>query len=193
MIRYQSLMAAPLVFALTFGVYPKVEGSSQPNPVQGTETKIALVESADGPLALKHDEITITHTISRYEEEEQRRREEERKKTQTVRETLPRATVDNLDGLLARHFPAHAIPAAKRIITCESGGNQNAVGDGHLTYMHNGAQYGKSYGLFQVRHLPGRPSPEWLLQPENNVEYAARLYRSSSWKPWTCARKVGVI
>lgn len=68
------------------------------------------------------------------------------------------------------------------IMRCESGGNPNAVGDRSTAYA--------SYGLMQVRALPGRPSPEWLLVPENNIAYAYQLYASSGFRPWTCYFKI---
>lgn len=45
-----------------------------------------------------------------------------------------------------------------------------------------------SYGLFQI-NLYGnlaneRPSAEWLLVPENNVQYAYELWKKHGWRPW---------
>ena len=45
-----------------------------------------------------------------------------------------------------------------------------------------------SYGLFQI-NLYGnlakeRPSAEWLLVPENNIQYAYELWKKRGWKPW---------
>lgn len=45
-----------------------------------------------------------------------------------------------------------------------------------------------SYGLFQI-NLYGnlaneRPSAEWLLVPENNVQYAYELWKKDGWRPW---------
>ncbi len=60
------------------------------------------------------------------------------------------------------------IDEAREVVMCESSGNPNAVGDKNTKYH--------SYGLFQIRALPGRPSPEWLLVPENNIAYAYELY-----------------
>jgi hypothetical protein len=71
---------------------------------------------------------------------------------------------------------------------CESNGNHKAIGDGHLKFKKNGTEYGASYGLFQIRHLPGRPAPSHLLNAENNVKYAYQIYKAQSWKPWTCKK-----
>ena len=76
---------------------------------------------------------------------------------------------------------ATAVAVAK----AESGLTPSAVGDTTLKFYYNGAEYGSSYGCFQIRHLPGRPSPDYLLDATNNVQYAYELYKSSGWKPWS--------
>lgn len=48
--------------------------------------------------------------------------------------------------------------------------------------------YGSSTGIAQIRNLPGRPSPTWLLNPYNNLNYARKLYESQGWEPWTCKK-----
>lgn len=84
------------------------------------------------------------------------------------------------------------VEQALAIMKCESGGRADARGDGHLTYMLNGIEYGASYGLMQIRHLPGRPAPSKLVDPKFNLDYAYGMYKSSGWGPWTCARKLGI-
>lgn len=84
----------------------------------------------------------------------------------------------NWDYLLSKY--SWPVFEARSIMMCESGGNPNSVGDKNTAY--------RSYGLFQIRALPGRPSPEWLLVPENNISYAYSLYQKSGWSPWTCSR-----
>jgi hypothetical protein len=79
---------------------------------------------------------------------------------------------------------------ALAIAFCESGIREEAIGDGHIAYYQDGIEYGKSYGIFQVRHLPGRPSPEWLLNADNNIEYAYQLFQRSGWNPWSCASRI---
>lgn len=74
---------------------------------------------------------------------------------------------------------------ALKIAFCESGLNPEAVGDKNTAYQ--------SYGLFQIRALPGRPSPDWLLDPVNNINYAYELYQKEGWQPWSCARILGLI
>jgi len=77
--------------------------------------------------------------------------------------------------------------SAITIMNCESGGNPNAVGDTDTRYY--------SYGLFQIRALPGRPSAEWLKVPENNIEYAYKIWSKtkSFRRDWVnCSRSQGV-
>lgn len=71
------------------------------------------------------------------------------------------------------------------IARCESGLRPGAIGDGHISYWVNGVEYGKSYGVFQIRHLEGRPSPEQLLDADFNIQYAYNLFKRSSWYPWS--------
>lgn len=74
---------------------------------------------------------------------------------------------------------------ALAIARCESGLRPFAVGDGHIAYWQDGVEYGKSYGVFQVRHLPGRPSPDQLLDADYNINYAYNLYKRSGFYPWS--------
>ena len=73
---------------------------------------------------------------------------------------------------------------AIKIAQCESHMNPQAVGDHKIAYMKDGKEYGKSYGIFQVRHLPGRPEPEQLVDPQFNVEYAYQVYQKQGWDAW---------
>lgn len=102
--------------------------------------------------------------------------------------TVHTGDVEQWRGLVAQYFPAGQVEYALAIMRCESGGNPNARGDMHLTFA--GGAYGYSVGLFQIRQLPGRPSTEWLLNPENNVKHAYGMWASSGWAPWSCSRRV---
>lgn len=93
-----------------------------------------------------------------------------------------------VDELIEQYF-GKAAPSAKRVFACESGLRPDAVGDLRLQFMKNGTRYGASYGVAQIRYLPGRPTPEELLQTEFNIRYAADLYHAQGWTPWSC-RKV---
>ena len=101
--------------------------------------------------------------------------------------------VEEWDALLQKHF-GEEWRQAKKVMLCESGGRESAHGDRHLTYWQNGREYGSSAGLFQIRDLPGRPEQGWLMQGENNITYAAGMYRRQGhWGAWTCARKLGFV
>jgi len=65
---------------------------------------------------------------------------------------------------------------AVRIAKAESLLNPEAIGDKHLIFQKDGKDYGMSCGLFQIRVLQGRPSCEWLLNPDNNIKYAKEIY-----------------
>lgn len=77
---------------------------------------------------------------------------------------------------------------AYQIMLCESSGNPEAH---NLNYKTRD----NSFGLFQVnlygRLASERPSAEWLLVAENNIEYAYKLYKGRGWQHWSnCHRKV---
>ena len=72
---------------------------------------------------------------------------------------------------------------ALAVAKCESNFRPSAIGDRNLNPA--------SYGIFQIRAFPGRPSPEELLDAEYNIDYAYHLWQTQGWAPWTCARKLG--
>ena len=92
-------------------------------------------------------------------------------------------------SLIQKYFPKDQWDNAMKVMQGESGGRPDAIGD---NYPIRGETI-PSYGLFQIRALKGRPSPEVLLNPEENVKYAANLYKSQGWRPWTAARKLGIV
>jgi len=98
----------------------------------------------------------------------------------------PRDYDGRFDGLLKLHFGS-SWEYARKIMICESGGWE---------YSHNGdARTGDdSWGLFQINLFGslkyGRPSPDYLSNPEQNIAYAAGMWRSQGWKPWSCRHKV---
>lgn len=93
----------------------------------------------------------------------------------------------SIDELIDEHFGKQA-SNARKIMQCESGGRVDAVGDKTLQYWQDGIRYGASYGLFQIRYLPGRPTPDQLLDKEFNIRYAAEMQRNQKWVPWSCKR-----
>jgi len=94
-------------------------------------------------------------------------------------------------SLVARTFPEEP-QRMLAIFTCESNLRTEAIGDTALQYVQDGMTYGASYGVAQIRYLPGRPNPKWLLNPINNLAYARRLYLSSGVEPWTCSHRIGL-
>jgi len=90
--------------------------------------------------------------------------------------------------LIKKYFPQSQWNNAYRVMMGESGGNSQAVGD---NYPIRG-EVRPSYGLFQIRTFPNRPSPQQLINSEVNVAYAAKLWKSQGWRPWTVARNLGL-
>lgn len=76
-------------------------------------------------------------------------------------------------------------PLATAVFFAESGLRCEAVGDGALAYMQDGIEYGKSYGVAQIRHLPGRPDPSTLLDCESNIRHAYGMWRAQGFSPWS--------
>ena len=104
--------------------------------------------------------------------------------------TIPRSGGDNslASTLVQKYFPKDQWANAMKVMQGESGGRADAVGD---NYPIRG-QTIPSVGLFQIRTLPGRPSAEQLKDPEFNVKYAADMYKSQGWRPWSFAKKIGL-
>lgn len=78
---------------------------------------------------------------------------------------------------------------ALAVAFAESGQRCNAVGDGHITFESNGQLMGASYGVFQIRHLKGRPDPSVLLDCKSNIDYARKIQLAQGWSPWSVCRK----
>ncbi len=90
-------------------------------------------------------------------------------------------------NLIQKYFPQSEWGRAYQVMMAESKGNPQAVGD---NYPING-EVRPSFGLFQIRTFPNRPPPQALVDPETNVRYAAELWKSQGWKPWTTAVRMG--
>jgi len=91
--------------------------------------------------------------------------------------------------LIKKYFPQDQWDNAVKVMMGESGGNPAAVGDNYPI----AGQTIPSYGLFQIRALQGRPDPSILTNPEENVKYAAEMYKNEGWGPWTAAQKLGIV
>ena len=95
---------------------------------------------------------------------------------------------NDYSDLIKKYFTPDQWNNAYRVMMGESGGRANAVGD---NFPIRGETI-PSYGLFQIRALPGRPDPSLLSDPEFNVRYAAQMQKTQGWRPWTAARKLGI-
>lgn len=91
--------------------------------------------------------------------------------------------------LIQKYFPRNEWQNAMKVVAGESQFNPSAVGD---RYTIRGV-YAPSYGLFQIRALPGRPPSDQLENPEFNVRYAASLWQAEGWSPWTVGKELGLV
>jgi len=66
------------------------------------------------------------------------------------------------------------------VATCESNMTADRIGDSYPIH----GQIIPSVGVFQIRLLKDRPSKEWLLNEDNNISYAAGMYKSQGLTPW---------
>jgi hypothetical protein len=70
---------------------------------------------------------------------------------------------------------------ALKIAQCESGIRDNAIGDKNLNPS--------SYGVFQIRAFINRGTPEQLLDPEYNIQFAYRMSGGgTNFGAWTCKK-----
>ena len=74
---------------------------------------------------------------------------------------------------------------ALAVAKAESGMRCDAIGDGHIAFIKNEIEYGKSYGVFQIRYLVGRPDPSLLLDCAFNIDLAFQMWQKQSWRPWS--------
>jgi hypothetical protein len=91
---------------------------------------------------------------------------------------------ETIDNLLRWTFGSEA-KVARAVFRAESGLRCNAEGDGHLTYQKNGITFGGSYGIAQIRYLPGRPTPSQLKDCKFNIQYAKLIRDRSGWNAWS--------
>ena len=109
--------------------------------------------------------------------------------------TTPSASSTSTDTmtLILKYFPQEQWQNAYNVMMGESGGRADAIGDNFPIDTGRGPEIIPSYGLFQIRGLPGRPASDQLINPEFNVKYAADLWRQEGWRPWTAAKKLGLL
>lgn len=106
-------------------------------------------------------------------------------------EPAPHITINNITYIsyqpeeLVKTVFGNEWPLAWAVVMAESHGNPNKVGDEDLTYIEDGAVYGDSIGLFQIRTFSDRPPRELLLDPYVNVNYAYKLRQKRGWDQWS--------
>lgn len=86
--------------------------------------------------------------------------------------------VERWRAITVKHMPEKSVDKLLWTILHESSGDPNMLGDGGL-----------AVGLLQIHSnesFAGRPTKEWLLDPENNIQYAATTLGAASgnWAPW---------
>jgi hypothetical protein len=95
----------------------------------------------------------------------------------------------NYDTLLQKYFGSQW-QTAHKVMMCESRGNPTAHNNNWLTGD-------DSWGLMQINLFGplkySRPDATLLVNPEFNIRYAAGMYHSQGWKPWGCARRMGIV
>jgi soluble lytic murein transglycosylase-like protein len=103
----------------------------------------------------------------------------------------PAASTEPWRSLVAKYWPANQVDNALAVMRQESGGNPTQ-------HNNNPATGDDSWGLYQINRYgslaKGRPLPDWLATPENNIAYAADMYRAQGWEPWhNSATKLGLL
>ena len=97
---------------------------------------------------------------------------------QVISSTIPITT------LISHYSELYGVSSitVSSVIKCESGFNQNAVGDN-----------GNSFGLVQI-HLPSNPTitREQALDPDFAISFLAKQLASKKGKLWTCYRLLGL-
>lgn len=100
------------------------------------------------------------------------------------------AGVERYRPIVAKHFPAHEVETALKVMQQESSGRPDA-------HNYSDETADDSWGLYQInlygnlKH--GRPDPGWLTDPENNISYAANMFKGQGWKPWAgTMQRIGI-
>lgn len=102
----------------------------------------------------------------------------------TEEETTTRLGEPTIPETIETVFGADA-PVALRVAECESRLNPGAVGP-----------YG-SIGVFQINPRShawrvSRVGGSGLTDPDTNIRVARHLQQDEGWRPWTCARRLGI-
>lgn len=101
----------------------------------------------------------------------------------TTQVTVPHAQ-ESINNLLRWTFGSEAT-LAKSVFKAESGLRCEAEGDTDLQFTRNGIVYGASYGIAQIRYLPGRPTPAQLKDCKFAIKYAKQLRDKQGFGIWS--------
>ena len=117
-----------------------------------------------------------------------------------VADGLSEETVETKIRRVFSENPDEAVAIAR----CESNLNHGRIGDLRLPVEIGGETLGYSYGLFQIRSggkdaggawsrpaKEGMTLSEWakkMLDPDENIKEAKKIYDKSGWGPWTCSK-----
>lgn len=102
---------------------------------------------------------------------------------------LPKPTLDIITQYIVKTFESEGkavVMEAIDVAFCESSLRPDAYG-----FNTNGTG---DYGLFQINsiHLK-RYGEGFMYDWRENVQVAYKLYKEQGWRPWVCARKLGII
>ena len=90
--------------------------------------------------------------------------------------------------LIKKYFPQSQWNNAYRVMMAESSGKSN------IPSYYNRYGTEDSWGLFQINLKAHPQMRNKVLNPEENVKYAAELYKHQGWRPWlNSARKLGLL
>jgi hypothetical protein len=136
---------------------------------------------------LIEDKKKLEKTNEKLEKDLQAKRERSQVRVaSSVSAPVVQSAPADIRALVAKYFPANQVENALAVARCESGLRPNALNN-------NPATGDYSVGLFQINLFGSlansRPSEAWLKNAENNISYAAKMYRGAGWGPWSC-RKV---
>lgn len=111
---------------------------------------------------------------------------------QPTNPTQPTALVSSTGNgqymdLIKKYFPQQAWEQAYNVMMGESGG-------ANIPSKFNEQGTEESYGPFQI-NLQAHPQMRSMVHnPEENVKYAAQLYKEQGWQPWfNTAKKLGYL
>ncbi len=185
--RAKGVVATRAQKLLKEGKITKTEAREMESNWKDEATKLPTSEKnkiETGKGLTKTDKANIDGTEVSESTSKETYKEQVLKELKGVKTTSTKTTTTSgkdVDSLIKKYFPQSEWDTARAVMMAESGGNSNAKGDDYPI----GGLHAPSYGLFQIRALQGRPGADKLLDPEENIKYAAQMQRSEGWGPWS--------